>query len=40
MQPINSVEGEALMVLIHMPNGGFNCVALPLDALDGENEQK
>jgi hypothetical protein len=40
MQPINAVEGDALNVLIHMPNGGFNCIALPIAALDGENEQK
>jgi hypothetical protein len=40
MQPINTVQGDALNVLIHLPTGGFNCVAIPLEALDGENEKK
>jgi hypothetical protein len=40
LKPINMVEGDALNVLIHLPNGGFNCMAIPLAALDGKNEKK
>jgi hypothetical protein len=30
----NSIEGESITVLIHLPNGGFNCVALPFEAVE------
>jgi hypothetical protein len=40
MQPINSVAGEAFMALIHLPSGGFNCIAIPMEAVEGENEKK
>jgi hypothetical protein len=39
MTPIKKVDGDSLLALIHLPSGGFNCIALPLEALDAENEQ-
>jgi hypothetical protein len=40
MSPINKVEGDALIALVHLPSGGFNCIAIPLEAIDGENHQQ
>jgi hypothetical protein len=34
LQPVNVVEGDALLTLIHLPNGGFNCLALPIEAVE------
>jgi hypothetical protein len=40
MKPINKLKPEqSVTVLIHLPGGGFSCVALPLEALEeDENE--
>jgi hypothetical protein len=35
LKPANQLKPEeAVTVIIQLPNGGFKCVALPLDALD------
>ncbi len=35
VKPANKLPPEqAVSVIIHLPNGGFKCVAIPLDALD------
>ncbi len=39
LEPSNEVKGAALRALIHLPNGGFNCIAIPMEALDGESEK-
>jgi hypothetical protein len=38
MQPTNLVEGKALLALIHLPTGGFNCIAIPIEAVEGVME--
>jgi hypothetical protein len=30
----NTVEGESITVLILLPNGGFNCIAIPFEAVE------
>jgi hypothetical protein len=39
LQPMNSVQGEALFTLIHLPKGGFNCLAIPLEAVDRDEKK-
>ncbi len=34
LQPMNVLEQPSLNVIITLPNGGFNCVALPLAAVE------
>jgi hypothetical protein len=35
LKPANQLKPEqAVNAIIHLPNGGFRCVALPLDGLD------
>jgi hypothetical protein len=39
VKPQNKAEGEALTVLIQLPSGAFNCIAIPFEAFEeGENE--
>jgi hypothetical protein len=40
LTPANRLKTEdSVKVIIHLPSGGFKCVALPLDALEeDENE--
>jgi hypothetical protein len=40
LKPANRAKLEnAVNVIIHLPNGGFKCLALPLEALEeDENE--
>lgn len=40
LQPVNAVEGKSLMTFIHMPNGGFICMAIPLEAVETVTVQK
>jgi hypothetical protein len=34
VKPQNKVEGEAISVLIQLPNGGFHCIAIPFEAVE------
>jgi hypothetical protein len=34
VKPQNHVNGESLTVLIRLPNGGFNCIAIPFEAVE------
>ncbi len=40
LQPVNEVAGKSLMTLINMPNGGFICMAIPLEAVEMVTVQK
>jgi hypothetical protein len=40
LKPINSTDKEALTVIIHLPNGGFNCVAIPLEAVEKDKDDQ
>ncbi len=40
LKPANEIApDQALNVIIHLPNGGFKCVAIPVEAVEeDENE--
>jgi hypothetical protein len=40
LTPFNKLDQEALSVIIHLPNGGFHCVAIPLDAVEKDENDK
>jgi hypothetical protein len=39
VKPQNKVDGEALTVLIKLPNGSFHCIALPFEAVKEYQEE-
>jgi hypothetical protein len=40
LKPVNKLKPEqSVTVLIHIPAGGFKCVALPLEALEEDQEE-
>jgi hypothetical protein len=40
LTPANKLDpDQSVNVLVHLPTGGFKCVALPLDALDEDESE-
>jgi hypothetical protein len=40
LKTINTVDKEALTVIIHLPKGGFNCVAIPLEGVEKDKSDE
>ncbi len=38
MTLVNSVSGDQLLALIHLPSGGFNCIAIPMGAVEKDDK--
>jgi hypothetical protein len=40
VKPVNSIAADqALTVIIHLPDGSFKCVAIPLDAVHEDEHE-